>query len=242
MSEIKNESLYMLIAEQNKVIQDLQTKLEKMEDRWERTASVLHQLVGGLFNHKTQQGGLMKSINILYGDELHPEKDFDSLGGWGSLPTTRQGDAMESKMQEVNSSISLLFSNLDKLQRQFDVLTAVPVLGHAKVDDRLAKLEARLASVTDEFCDTKYVVKEIASGLFNMETQRGAWKDLREAFWHDDVFETMSKKDLQKWSQTTSKWKGLPTTRQGDECEERLDKIESKMRMMAKALSVTHNC
>ena len=244
MSEIDSsiESLRTHISGQNQVIHDLQTKLEKIEDKLERTTSVLHQLVSGLFNHNTQQGCLMKSINILYGHELHHESDPDKLGSWGTLPTTRQGDALESKMDQVMSNISELFNNQDKLQRQFDVVTAAPALGHAKVDDRLAKLEARLASVNDEFCDTKYVVKEIASGLFNMETQRGAWKNIRELFWHDDVFETMSKKDLQMWSQTTSKWKSLPTTRQGDECEERLDKIEAKMRMMAKALCVTHNC
>jgi tetrahydromethanopterin S-methyltransferase subunit G len=236
MNAIDNETLAMQISEQNKVIQDLQEKLKKMEDKWERTTSVLNQLLGGLFNRNTQRGTMLNHLDILFKCEDHPEKGIDSLGGWGNLPTTRQGDVLESKMQDVVSSISDLFSNQDKLQRKFDMLTDQPVMGDTKIDDRLAKLEERLSFVTDEFNETKCVVKEIAGGLFNMETQRGAWKDLRESFWHDDTFETMSEKDLHKWSQTTSRWKTLPTTRQGDECEARLDRIETKMRMIAKTL------
>lgn len=239
MSEIDSsiELLRTHISEQNQVIHDLHTKLEKMEDKLERTTSVLAQVLGDLFNKTTQKCVFTNYINILFNTNPDPEFDPDKLGGWGSLPTTRQGDALESKMDQVMSNISELFNNQDKLYQQMQhSMQTSHATWPSKVHNTISELQQRLSAVTSEIADTKYVVKEIASGLYNMETQRGAWKNIRELFWHDDVFETMSKKDLQMWSQTTSKWANSPTTRQGDKCEERLDKIEATMQVIAKTL------
>jgi len=265
----ERETFAMLIAEQNKVIDELQTKLLKTEDRCERITDVVYQLIGGLFNQGTQKTTLTGHVNLLLGHEYREEDgNLRNTCGWGNLPTTRQGDVLESRVNDLTCKIDALLADIpsreyfDQLEYSITALHQSRNKNELKMDalnermtslhDQLVcdltqhkasstkdieKLDEHIRDVRNDVVDITHAMREMGSGLYNMDTQRGAWKDVRSLFFKDDTFESMNETQLTSWSTTTSKWGSLPTTRQGDECEARLDKIEAMMQMMKKALS-----
>jgi uncharacterized coiled-coil protein SlyX len=275
MSAFGNErdDFAMLIAEQNKVIDELQRKLTKTEERCERITDVVYQLIGGLFNQGTQKTTLIGHVNSLLGHEFREEDgSLRNTCGWGNLPTTRQGDVLESRVNDLTCKIDALLAdtpsredldqldyritNLHQLRQKTElkmdaIHERISTLQHQLVCDLtqhkasstkdIEKLDEHIREVSNDVVDITHAMREMGSGLYNMDTQRGAWKDVRSLFFKDGTIESMNEKQLSSWSTTTSKWGALPTTRQGDECEERLDKIEAMMQMMKKALSGTED-
>jgi hypothetical protein len=253
MSGFNTEVLLNLISEQKKVIDELQTKVTNTEEQCDRVTRVVHQLLGGLFNQVSQSGTSINHVNMLVGHKSTGD-EHNSPDGWGIWPTTRQGDVLERKVNELADTVERLLQHTPTLDEFKELEYKVSRINHriSSLQDQLQcdlcqhmdatakdfeKLDKNIRDVGNDVVDITYALKEIGAGLFNMETQRGAWKSLRETFIHDEVFDTMPEKSLQSWTKTTSKWNNLPTTRQGDECEERLDKIEAKMQLMMKALS-----
>jgi len=258
MSGFNTEVLLNMISEQKKIIRELQTKVTNTQEQCDRITSVVHQLLGGLFNQASQNGTSMNHVNMLLGDKSTGD-EVNSPDGWGIWPTTRQGDVLERKMNELTDKVDRLLQHTPTLNEFKELEYNVSKLNHRMscIQDQLQcdlsqhmvattkdfeTLDKNIRDVGNDVVEITYVLKEIGSGLFNMETQRGTWKSLRDTFIHDEVFDTMPEKTLQSWTQTTSKWSNLPTTRQGDECEARLDKIEAKMRMMARTLSSAQDC
>jgi hypothetical protein len=83
---------------------DLVTTVKRLEDKLERHATILHQLIGGLFHQSIQKGMLDSYMSILFGHPNIPPsvEEYE----W---PTTRQGD--------------LLKEQLESLEQQFDVFS-----------------------------------------------------------------------------------------------------------------------
>jgi len=248
MSTFTTEELVAMIQQQKQVIDDLQAHQRKMESALDSTQQVVYQLVGGLFNQSTQKRrsillAKMVSRQSESGENMEGETD---PSGWGIWPTTRQGDVLEKRVNDMALTIAELERNQWLYKSYQSDMAASFEADFGRVYNEMDAMFEKVRDIREhlgsQLFDLREVVRIIGSGLFNMETQRGAWKTLRDTFVHDETFETMPEKTQESWSETTSKWDNLPTTRQGDECEARLDKIEAKMRMMARTLSSTQDC
>jgi hypothetical protein len=88
------------VAKQEEIIEYQATKIEKIE-------SVVYQLLGGLFNHRTQDNFLEKHLTALLDNN---EVCWSPTNGatkskWAHYPTTRQGDDSEMRIQELEKEL-----------------------------------------------------------------------------------------------------------------------------------------
>jgi hypothetical protein len=109
----------------------LERKVADLEHKLEGARSVIYQLIGGLFNQKTQSG-----IIDMHNDTLHPEDqteeyvDFDNHENiW---PTTRQGDELEHKLAELQKKIEdskniALLRRIEALENALNLATQVKI-------------------------------------------------------------------------------------------------------------------
>ena len=96
-------------------------------DELEKCKSVIFQLIGGLFNQKTQKWIGNSHTNVLLGKKYEPEADepeayeeeadeeYDNCSIW---PTTRQGDAHEERIDEHEERIRKLEETIQKLEER----------------------------------------------------------------------------------------------------------------------------
>ena len=169
----KVESLEENIAEKDK-----QIKIQR---------DILYQLIGGLFHHEKQAGGIDTFVAMLHGSQPNNCRKNDEEY-YRQYPTTRQGDVLEHRM-----------------------------------DDLSALVRSEIRDLKNRMCDVTYALQQLGASLFNQETQKQSWRELRDIFIHDGVYD-----DLEEPLVNTSKWRH-PTTRQGDELERRLDALEAKL-------------
>jgi hypothetical protein len=85
--------------------------IEKLEEKVDRIHSVVYQLLGGLYCHKTQSRTLDSQLDILF-------NDYTSLGlpdtsEWTSYPTTRQGDECEKRLSVLEEELEALRINAE---------------------------------------------------------------------------------------------------------------------------------
>jgi hypothetical protein len=171
----------------------------------------MHQLLGGLFDQKKQGNILDIHIACLNQRPARIGEKTDT-SDYDEYPTTRQGDVLESRMNAMELRIiGLEKENAEKTQK--------------------------IAALDTENFELKEVIREIGARLFNQDTQKGAWRELREMFYHDGTFDDMDEELREEWSTTTSIWGDSFTTRQGDANEERLARIEEKMKEISKAFN-----
>jgi tetrahydromethanopterin S-methyltransferase subunit G len=81
-------------------IEDLRNELEKTKSALDAAQQSIYQLIGGLYNPKTQGKTLEREINILL--ENHVDK---AVAGESKWPTTRQGDANEKRIEELEKKV-----------------------------------------------------------------------------------------------------------------------------------------
>lgn len=86
---------------------ELRKIIENHADEIERCKSVIFQLVGGLFNQKTQKWISKAHCNVLLGKKYEPEEEEEDevCSLW---PTTRQGDEHEERMRKMEETIQKL--------------------------------------------------------------------------------------------------------------------------------------
>jgi uncharacterized coiled-coil protein SlyX len=171
---INCEELVKMIQEQGVIIQKQGDKIDRLQDQ-------LYQLYGGLFNQRKQSGTLDRAVANLY--SMAPEVGHkDDPTYYKQFPTTRQGDELEKRMNELSGDI---------------------------------------------FC-LQFAVTELGASIFNQETQKNSWIEMRKLIRPKDEYEDVPP--------DTSKW-DTPTTRQGDENERRIDALEEKLAKFAKLFS-----
>jgi hypothetical protein len=85
--------------------------IEKLEDKIERIHSVVYQLLGGLYCHKTQSASLDEHIDILFNEKTTPR--VPDTSEWGTYPTTRQGDECERKIAVLEEELEALRLNAE---------------------------------------------------------------------------------------------------------------------------------
>ncbi len=86
-----------LIEEQSETIKKLENKLEGLHN-------VVYQLVGGLFNHKTQAGIMANHLHHIMGFNNCSSLDKDT-SKWDISPTTRQGDENERRIESLEQTV-----------------------------------------------------------------------------------------------------------------------------------------
>jgi len=101
---------------------ELRKIVENNAEEIKRCQSVIFQLVGGLFNQKTQKWIGNSHTNVLLGKKYDPETDepeedeeYDNCSIW---PTTRQGDAHEERIDEHEERIRKLEETIRKLEER----------------------------------------------------------------------------------------------------------------------------
>jgi len=96
---------------------ELRQMVQNNADELEKCKSVIFQLIGGLFNQKTQKWIGNSHTNVLLGKKYEPEADepeadepeadeeYDNSSIW---PTTRQGDEHEERIRKLEETIKQL--------------------------------------------------------------------------------------------------------------------------------------
>ena len=86
---------------------ELRKIIERHADEIERCKSVIYQLVGGLFNGKTQKWIFKAHSDILLGKKYDPEENEEEYAG-SIWPTTRQGDEHEERIRKMEETMKKL--------------------------------------------------------------------------------------------------------------------------------------
>jgi hypothetical protein len=96
---------------------ELRQIVENNADELEKCKSVIFQLIGGLFNQKTQKWIGNSHTNVLLGKKYEPEADeeYDNSSIW---PTTRQGDKHEERIDEHEERIRKLEETIKQLEER----------------------------------------------------------------------------------------------------------------------------
>ena len=211
-----------MYAKQRKQIKTQTETIDELKHSIEGLQDTVYQLIGGLYNQRSQGDIIDMHHATLYSKDPVPDCKVNRAYIW---PTTRQGDALELRM----NAMELRLYHLEQ--------------ENAEQKAKIQKLEAEKASQSHmkdaetAIYEMKEALRHIGAGLYNQETQRDAWRDLKTMFYHDGCFEEMEEDELEDWKVNTSKWDGSFTTRQGDNNEERIERLERKLSEMIKALS-----
>lgn len=94
---------------------ELREIIENHADEIERCKSVIFQLVGGLFNQKTQKWIGKAHVNVLLGKKYEPEEDEEDEI-CSIYPTTRQGDEHEERIRKLEETIQKLEERVLKME------------------------------------------------------------------------------------------------------------------------------
>jgi len=106
---------------------ELRKKIETHDDDLKRLRGVLYQLIGGIFNQKTQRYVMSSYIDDLFGTssseqeaETEAETEAEAETEETQWPTTRQGDNNEERIRKLEETIQKLekqIENMEKRQR-----------------------------------------------------------------------------------------------------------------------------
>ena len=86
-----------------------------------------------------------------------------------------------------------------------------------------AEIKTEIKEQKNRMCEVTYGLQQLSASLFNQDTQKQSWRELRDIFIHDGVYDHLTEPLV-----NTSKWR-YPTTRQGDELEEKMNALEEKL-------------
>lgn len=86
-----------------KLIEQQSDKIKELEGKLQGLHEVIERLVIGLYCNKNQRGILKMNLDILNGREC--TINFQDTSKWCILPTTRQGDECEKKIEELEKLI-----------------------------------------------------------------------------------------------------------------------------------------
>ena len=90
-------------------IEQLEKDNALLKEKLEATQSTVYHLIGGLYNQHTQRKMLNKNIDSLFSQNQDvPDEDHEE----NKWPTTRQGDANEARIQQLEENIDILVKRL----------------------------------------------------------------------------------------------------------------------------------
>ena len=98
---------------------ELRKKIETHDDDLKCLRGVLYQLIGGIFNQKTQRYVMSSYVDDLFGTSSS-EQEAEAETEETQWPTTRQGDNNEERIRKLEETIQKLekqIENMEKRQR-----------------------------------------------------------------------------------------------------------------------------
>ncbi len=84
-----------------KLLEEQNNKIKKLEEKMDNMDSVIKQLVGGLFCQSTQERSLDTHLGVLDGEDFSSKQMLENTHNWSHWPTTRQGDDCEKRISEL---------------------------------------------------------------------------------------------------------------------------------------------
>jgi len=97
---------------------ELRKMVENHAEEIERFKSVIYQLVGGLFNQKTQKCIMKSHINELFGTSNDDTDDKEEKAEDYIWPTTRQGDEHEERIRKLEEIVQKLEKQVELLEKR----------------------------------------------------------------------------------------------------------------------------
>ena len=110
-----NRSVSQDIAQLKKTQEKQEKKMKKQERKIEDQNQVIYQLLGGLFDQRTQAGILDMHLSSLNGECTNENVYIRDTSIWRHYPTTRQGDESERR-------IDVILQQRDESERRIDVI------------------------------------------------------------------------------------------------------------------------
>ena len=96
---------------------ELREMLYSNNDKIERCSDVIYQLLGGLYNQKTQVHTINVLLDTLRGEDTVPHQQCNTSPEECSIwPTTRQGDENEKRLLKLEETIKKLEKQVQSLE------------------------------------------------------------------------------------------------------------------------------
>jgi len=131
----------------------LVAKDEARDEEISGLKETIRQLVGGLFNQRTQEDVIDLHLAEIYGTP-RPTKKIDADNMW---PTTRQGDANEIKIEELQAKNAALEEKGDANEKKIEELQAK----NAALEKKTAALEEKMATTQQRLTDLEKIINRI---------------------------------------------------------------------------------
>jgi uncharacterized coiled-coil protein SlyX len=226
------------VAEQSAKIDEQSATIDELKQDLKGLQTVVQHLVRGLYCQDSQAQCINAHMcSMLESDKPYDRSRFENpdTHQWDSWPTTRQGDDSERRIESLERQLKELMEfNPSLLESENQSLPSsllysvsscdeeIPETVRAKksvkvvVDqlERIEKIEEKLEGV-------HLVVAQLVGGLYCQKEQCGL-VDIHLS----NLFPNSKEAII---SENTSKWTIWPTTRQGDECERRLEALEKQL-------------
>ena len=113
-------------------LNEMNYQIQYLSKRTEQQQNIIYQLLGGLFNHSSQEHVLNDYVNYLF-DGTHEPLPTDE----DNLPTTRQGDVLEKKVEKLQSKTETIYQQNDTYERKL-----------AAIEKRFETIEHRMPTFT----------------------------------------------------------------------------------------------
>lgn len=98
----------------NEKVTHLENMLEKQSKQITNQNHVIYCLIGGLFNPSTQGKTIASHLELLFEDftredkEYYLRNEFNQYNKWDILPTTRQGDENEKRIEQLETKLNTI--------------------------------------------------------------------------------------------------------------------------------------
>ena len=100
---------------------ELRKKFETHDNELERLRGVLYQLIGGVFNQRTQRHTMSSYIDMLLGatsSEGETEGETEGIEEETQWPTTRQGDNNELRLRKLEETVEKLEKQIKNMEKR----------------------------------------------------------------------------------------------------------------------------
>jgi hypothetical protein len=116
---------HVLIAQ---AFESLLATVEEEKEKTERMQQAVYQLLGGMYNHQTQDKTLMYDVNYLYGKKqtedgaYETEEDMVIRRGEHQFPTTRQGDEHAIRIDLLENMVNELKAKVEEQAQELNTV------------------------------------------------------------------------------------------------------------------------
>jgi hypothetical protein len=98
---------------------ELRKKIETHDDQLDGLRGVLYQLIGGVFNQKTQRCVMNSFIDELFGTtSSEGATETEGIEEEMRWPTTRQGDNNELRLRKLEETVQKLEKQIENMEKR----------------------------------------------------------------------------------------------------------------------------